>query len=207
MGKSTKDCRDVYYRKAKEEAFRARSAYKLLQINSEFSLFGPHIRRVVDLCAAPGSWSQVVASQLAGMPDALIVAVDLQEMAPIKGVIQLQGDIATQQTAEQILSYFRTGGDAGSKADLVICDGAPDVTGDHDTDEQLQMQLIMAALRTACNLLGEGGNFVTKIFRGPNVQWLNAQLLTLFDTVRLVKPESSREASIEHFAVCQGLKK
>jgi len=100
MGRSSKDKRDVYYRLAKEGGWRARSAFKLLQINEEFDLF-TGVKRVVDLCAAPGSWSQVLSRKLIeekraqneDTSDVKIVAVDLQAMAPLPGVIQLQGDI------------------------------------------------------------------------------------------------------------------
>ncbi|XP_060551075.1 putative tRNA (cytidine(32)/guanosine(34)-2'-O)-methyltransferase [Ruditapes philippinarum] len=96
MGKSSKDKRDVYYRLAKEEGWRARSAFKLLQINEDFDIF-TGVKKVVDLCAAPGSWSQVLARKLRGSDktddSVKIVAVDLQAMAPIPGVIQIQGDI------------------------------------------------------------------------------------------------------------------
>ncbi len=136
MGRSSKDKRDVYYRLAKEEGWRARSAFKLMHIDQEFNLINNHVNRVVDLCAAPGSWSQVLAKRLilereqADRDRAKIVAVDLQAMAPLPGVIQLQGDITKVSTAEKIVSYFE-----GDKADLVVCDGAPDVTGLHDMDE------------------------------------------------------------------------
>ena len=187
MGRSSKDKRDIYYRRAKEEGFRARSAFKLLQLDEEFDLFSG-VSRAVDLCAAPGSWSQVLASRLydgnhtrpspslscenaasdnsnveesatasypadadskessttitaLDVPPEKIVAVDLQEMAPIDGVRQLQGDITAVSTAEEIICHF-----SGAKADLVVCDGAPDVTGLHDIDEFVQAQLLLAAL-------------------------------------------------------------
>ena len=97
MGRSSKDKRDVYYRLAKEGGWRARSAFKLLQIDEQFKLF-ENVNRVVDLCAAPGSWSQVLSRKLIeerkeSTDDVKIVAVDLQAMAPLPGVIQLQGDI------------------------------------------------------------------------------------------------------------------
>ncbi|OMJ20369.1 putative tRNA (cytidine(32)/guanosine(34)-2'-O)-methyltransferase [Smittium culicis] len=123
MGKSSKDKRDVYYRLAKEEGWRARSAYKLLQIDEDFKIF-KGVEKVVDLCAAPGSWSQVLSSKLNSAESnnkAKIVAVDLQEMAPIEGVVQIQGDITKKSTVDQILSHFD-----GDKADMVISDGAPD---------------------------------------------------------------------------------
>ena len=105
MGHSSKDKRDVYYRLAKEGGWRARSAFKLLQIDEDFNLFSG-VNRVVDLCAAPGSWSQVLSRKLIeereGKDDVKIVAVDLQAMAPLPGVIQIQGDI----TKVRILVYL-----------------------------------------------------------------------------------------------------
>ncbi|KAK9001980.1 hypothetical protein V6N11_024673 [Hibiscus sabdariffa] len=111
MGKASRDKRDIYYRKAKEEGWRARSAFKLLQIDEEFNIF-EGVKRVVDLCAAPGSWSQVLsrklyltAKQSPALKDGelpLIVAIDLQPMAPIEGVIQVQGDITNARTVEVV---------------------------------------------------------------------------------------------------------
>lgn len=187
MGRTSKDKRDIYYRKAKEIGFRARSAFKLLQLDEEFDLFSGKksvgdsdcrvglmpcwvlgIERAVDLCAAPGSWSQVLSRKLypAGAPtvidekDVKIVAVDLQEMAPIPGVVQIQGDITSKATADRIIGYFK-----GQLADIVISDGAPDVTGLHDIDEYVQAQLMLAALNITLHVLREGGIFVAKIFR------------------------------------------
>lgn len=123
MGKSSKDKRDIYYRLAKENGWRARSAYKLLQIDEQFNIF-EGVTRAVDLCAAPGSWSQVLSEKLFGTdPSSKLVAIDLQTMAPLPGVHQLQGDITKLETAQDIIEYFE-----GSKADLVVCDGAPDGT-------------------------------------------------------------------------------
>ena len=129
---------DIYYRKAKEEGYRARSAYKLLQINDEFNIFEGVIR-AVDLCAAPGSWSQVLSNRLyasdeerKGAKELKVVSVDLQEMAPIDGVGIVQGDITTNETLEEVLKVFQ-----GNKAELVVSDGAPDVTGLHEIDQYL----------------------------------------------------------------------
>ena len=186
MGRSSKDKRDVYYRLAKEEGWRARSAFKLMQIDEEFHIF-KGVKKVVDLCAAPGSWSQVLAKKLeANKPesDVKIVAVDLQAMAPLPGVITLQGDITKLETAKKIVGYFE-----GETADLVVCDGAvsfvflilviqhfdftkssfqfcplyefqPDVTGLHDLDEYVQAQLLLAALNITTHVLKLGGNFI-----------------------------------------------
>jgi tRNA (cytidine32/guanosine34-2'-O)-methyltransferase len=143
----------------------------------------------VDLCAAPGSWSQVLIRQLE--PHSKIVAVDLQTMAPLPGVIQLQGDITKLSTAEAILSHFEN-----ETADLVVCDGAPDVTGLHDMDEYIQAQLLLAALNITTHLLRKGGTFVAKIFRGKDVTLLYAQLRVFFAKVTCAKPRSSRNSSI-----------
>jgi tRNA (cytidine32/guanosine34-2'-O)-methyltransferase len=205
MGKLSKDKRDVYYRKAKEDGWRARSAYKLLQLDEEFDLFSG-VTRAVDLCAAPGSWSQVLSRRLRGNAgsagDVTIVAVDLQEMAPIDGVRTIQGDITSDATIGEVLSTFREG-DVERLADLVVCDGAPDVTGMHDIDEYIQAQLLMSALNVSTRLLREGGAFVTKIFRGKDVTLLYAQLKIFFEHVVCAKPKSSRNSSVEAFAVCQ----
>ncbi len=201
MGKS-KDRRDIYYRRAKEEGYRARSAYKLLQVNEEFGLLDD-VKRAVDLCAAPGSWSQVLSKKLwkeeeDKKAETRIVAVDLQEMAPIEGVVQLQGDITSRDTAEQIISYF-----SGNLADTVISDGAPDVTGLHDIDEYLQAQLLLAALNIATFVLRPGGSFVAKMFRAKDTSLLYAQLRGFFTRVTIAKPKSSRNSSMEAFVVCQ----
>lgn len=221
MGRSSKDKRDIYYRQAKEEGWRARSAFKLLQLDEEFD-FIKGSRRVVDLCAAPGSWSQVLSRQLgtdraAGEgegssildgdasesadsgPPAKIVAIDLQAMAPLPGVIQMQGDITKESTANDIVKHFE-----GGMADLVVCDGAPDVTGLHDIDEYIQAQLLLAALNITTHVLRPGGTFVAKIFRGKDVTLLYSQLRVFFPRVTCAKPRSSRNSSIEAFVVCQG---
>ena len=244
MGRASKDKRDIYYRKAKEEGYRARSAYKLLQIDEEYNIFDG-VYRAVDLCAAPGSWSQVLSARLRfegklmrpkdfsnpkkvqeavlktdpaaastaddAAPAAAsssaavvaengprIVAVDLQEMAPIEGVKIVQGDITTVKTAEEVIS-----GLGGEKADIVVCDGAPDVTGLHELDEYVQHQLLLAALNITTFVLREGGDFVAKIFKGPNTPFLCAKSEIFFEEVMVVKPKSSRNASMEAFIVCR----
>lgn len=215
MGRASKDKRDIYYRKAKEEGWRARSAFKLLQIDEQFGIF-QDVRRAVDLCAAPGSWSQVLSRRLyqpttssaastsssssssSESQGALLVAVDLQDMEPIPGVVQYKGDITRQTTADWIINHFQ-----GELADLVVSDGAPDVTGMHDIDEYVQQQLILAALNIATHVLRPGGNFVAKIFRGKDVTLLYEQVSIFFERVHIVKPKSSRNSSIEAFVLGQ----
>ncbi|AQZ09479.1 TRM7 (YBR061C) [Zygosaccharomyces parabailii] len=207
MGKSSKDKRDLYYRKAKEQGYRARSAFKLLQLNEEFHfLDDPELKRVVDLCAAPGSWSQVLSRKLfpespdqIEIKDRQIVAVDLQSMSPIDHVTTIQADITHPKTLQRIMNQF-----GNHHADLVCSDGAPDVTGLHDLDEYVQQQLIMSALQLTVCVLKKGGTFIAKIFRGRDIDLIYAQLGYLFDHVTCAKPRSSRGSSLEAFIVCQG---
>ena len=104
-------------------------------------------------------------------------------MAPLPGVVQIQGDITKKTTAEKIVSHFE-----GEKADLVVCDGAPDVTGLHDIDEYIQAQLLLAALNITTHVLKLGGAFVAKIFRGKDVTLLYSQLRVFFPEVTVTKP-------------------
>ena len=255
MGKSSKDKRDAYYRLAKEEGWRARSAYKLLQLDEEFNLF-ENVTRVVDLCAAPGSWSQVLSRVLikgesfgrAGWEEkqqetrkhvlgldkngpgihqqndvrvgeekklnpregVRIVAIDLQPMSPLEGVTTMRADITHPSTIPLLLkaldpdTYDPKATSAIQRVDLVISDGAPDVTGLHDLDIYVQSQLLWAALNLALCVLKPGGKFVAKIFRGKDVDLLFAQLKIVFKRVRVAKPRSSRASSIEAFVVCEG---
>lgn len=159
------------------------------------------------LLKAPGSWSQVLSRELyktknsAESPQVKIVAVDLQKMAPLDGVIQIQGDITKYETAADIVSQFE-----GERADLVVCDGAPDVTGLHDIDEFIQAQLVLAALNITTHVLkiSPSSKFVAKIFRGKDVTLLFSQLKMFFAKVTISKPRSSRNSSIEAFIVCEG---
>lgn len=255
MGKSSKDKRDAYYRLAKEQGWRARSAFKLLQLDEEFNLFDD-VTRVVDLCAAPGSWSQVLSRVLikgekigrAGWEDkqareqialrshkpeeddtiatnhqqtehlssnkprkdVRIVSIDLQPMSPLEGITTLRADITHPSTIPLLLNaldpdtFNPNSVTASHPVDLVISDGAPDVTGLHDLDTYVQSQLIWAALNLALCVLKPGGKFVAKIFRGKDVDLLYAQLKIVFERVRVAKPRSSRASSVEAFVVCTG---
>ncbi|KAK7747354.1 tRNA (uridine-2'-O-)-methyltransferase trm7 [Cytospora paraplurivora] len=254
MGKSSKDKRDAYYRLAKEQGWRARSAFKLLQLDEEFNLF-EDVTRVVDLCAAPGSWSQVLSrvlikgekfgraawqdnetkfrqqmlrvfspkatadvktqeveaseDELRPRKDVKIVSIDLQPISPLPGIVTLRADITHPATVPLLLNALDPDYDSSSKSqqtshpvDLVLSDGAPDVTGLHDLDIYVQSQLLFAALNLALCVLKPGGKFVAKIFRGRNVDVLFAQLKLFFDRVVVAKPRSSRASSIEAFIVC-----
>ncbi|KAI0026016.1 FtsJ-like methyltransferase-domain-containing protein [Xylariomycetidae sp. FL0641] len=252
MGKSSKDKRDAYYRLAKEQGWRARSAFKLLQLDEEFDLFAD-VNRVVDLCAAPGSWSQVLSrvlikgekfgrtawedreakfrQQMLGLfaaaepqsipeprapaterkprDDVKIVSIDLQPISPLPGIVTLRADITHPATVPLLLRALDPDYDsktmnqqAAHPVDLVLSDGAPDVTGLHDLDIYVQSQLLFAALNLALCVLKPGGKFVAKIFRGKNVDVLYAQLKIFFEKVHVAKPRSSRASSVEAFIVC-----
>lgn len=130
-----------------------------------------------------------------------IVAVDIQTMAPIDGVTLIQGDITSSDTADKVIQHFK-----GLKAHLVVCDGAPDVTGQHDLDEFIQSQLLLAALNITTFILEESGTFLAKIFRGKDISLMISQFRLFFEQVQVVKPKSSRASSIEAFVVCQKFK-
>jgi tRNA (cytidine32/guanosine34-2'-O)-methyltransferase len=177
----------------------------LIQIDKEFNILD-NVSTVVDLCAAPGSWSQVLSRRLVAGSEhsdvCPIVAVDLQEMAPIEGVQCYQGDITSERVIDTIVSYF---GEEGS-VDLVVSDGAPDVSGLHDLDELLQNQLLQAAFTITTRLLKPGGTFLAKVFcTERQVEEDDFLLLdfyrTVFSRVLLWKPHSSREGSAEHFLI------
>lgn len=185
------------------------------------------VTHVVDLCAAPGSWSQVLSRRVgrprpkqagdsdtdaatgisghatteraAAAPERRIVAVDLQEMEPVPGVASFQGDITRRETAERVVELL-----GGRKAQLVVSDGAPDVTGLHDLDEHVQSQLLLAALAITTHVLAPGGSFVAKVFRGRDTSLLFGQFRAFFREVVIAKPKSSRNSSIESFVVCRG---
>ncbi|KAK4696897.1 tRNA (cytidine32/guanosine34-2'-O)-methyltransferase, partial [Lecanoromycetidae sp. Uapishka_2] len=249
MGKSSKDKRDAYYRLAKEQGWRARSAFKLIQIDEQFDLFNG-VSRVVDLCAAPGSWSQVLSrilikgesfgrraweekrrreqkiiegedlgeeelkeGELKPREGVKIVAVDLQPMASLEGITTLKGDITHPSTPPRILQALdpetykpdEGAGESGSNpVDLVLSDGAPDVTGLHDLDIYIQSQLLYSALNLAIRILKPGGKFVAKVFRGKDIDLIYAQLRCFFTSVHCAKPRSSRASSLEAFVVCEG---
>ncbi|ODN88098.1 CAMK protein kinase [Cryptococcus wingfieldii CBS 7118] len=179
--KSSIDHRDVYYRKAKSAGYRARSAYKLLHLSEEFDLF-TGVETAVDLCAAPGSWTQVLGNELKpsgkGEAGRKVVSVDLQTMAPLPNITILQTDITLPSTIPLVLDAL-----GGRKADLVVCDGAPDVTGVHDLDAYLHSQLLLAALTLSLTLLAPHATLIFKIFLSPldpKAEFLASQLRCFF---------------------------
>lgn len=182
--------------KKKKGELRARSSFKLMDIDDEYDIISG-ATRILDLCAAPGSWSQVLRARASCQ--AIVVAVDLQPMVPIDNVKILQGDITTKETTDSVVECFKN-----EKADLVVCDGAPEVTGLHDLDEHVHADLLAAALGICVRLLEPGASFVAKIFRSSDAALLRAQLRIFFDRVDVFKPKSSRDRSVEAFVICRG---
>lgn len=202
--------RDVYYRKAKEEGFRARSVYKLKEINDNYKIFEGACK-IIDLCAAPGSWSQMVRILTKSNPEAKIVSVDIQEIVPIEGVNIVKGDITKQETISNILKHFNN-----EKVDIIIFDGAPDVTGLIEIDIYMQVQLIIFSLVICLKVLKRGGKFVAKIFKEEGKSnnhnskskvksdFYYDKLKFLFENVYFFKPASSRNTSHETYVICEG---
>lgn len=188
---------DRFFQQAKAEGYRARSAYKLLQIQEKFRL----IRRgdvVVDLGAAPGSWSQVIAN-LVG-PKGRIIAVDLQAMEALDGVTQLQGDMTDLLVQDAIIEA------AGGPVDVVVSDAAPSTTGVKLRDHVLCMELARAALTVAYALLKPGGGLVIKVFQGEDLPAVIHDVKMAFHPVKIHKPEASRKESWEQFIIARGYK-
>jgi len=189
--------KDQYFRKAKAEGYRARSAYKLIQIQEKFRV----IRRgdrVVDLGAAPGSWSQVVSGLIG--PKGRIIAVDLQEIEPLPGVVTLQGDMTDADVQARIVEL------AGGPVNVVLSDAAPSTTGIKLRDHVLSIELGHAALAVAKRLLTPGGALVIKVFEGEDLPGLIREVKLAFHPVKLHTPDATRNESWETFIVARGYK-
>ena len=187
-----KEYRDHYFLKAKRENYPARSVYKLKELDAKFRLLKPGMK-VLDLGAAPGSWSLGVAEKVGSK--GLVLACDIQstETAFPPQVLFMQEDVFQRSAAcEAKLAEL-------GPFDLVISDMAPRTTGTRFTDQARSLELTLEALAVACLHLKQGGNFVVKIFMGPDIQDLLTPMRKAFSSVKSFKPKSSRAESKETF--------
>ena len=195
MAKSSKEwlrrhVSDPYVRKARQEGYRSRAAYKLLELDQKHSLFKPGMT-VLDLGAAPGGWSQVAAQKV--KPGGQVIAIDVLEMAPISGVTTLRGDFRTLSIENPV--------------DVVLSDVSPNLSGIPNVDQARLLELALAAIELCAKVLKRDGVFVVKAFHGEAFDELRERLGAVFQKVKVVKPSASRGESAETYAVARGLRR
>ena len=187
---------DPYVKRAREEGWRSRAAFKLEEIQRTDRLLRPGIT-VVDLGAAPGGWSQYAARLLAGK--GRVVALDVLEMPALPGVEFIQGDFTEPDVLERLEAAL-----GGDRVDLVMSDMAPNMMGISDVDHDRSMYLVDLAVEFASKTLRPGGDLLMKVLQGREFQPLLARLRKEFDTVKLRKPGASRARSSEVYVLARG---
>jgi len=191
-----KQKRDIYVRQSQVDGYRARSAYKLIEIDEKFKIFKNGIS-VIDLGASPGSWSQYISRTV---KSGRLVSIDLKGMEEIENTIQIKGDFTDLESQEKIKALFK------SKVDVVVSDMAVNTTGIKDIDAIYTGELAMEAMNFTKEMLVKEGRFVSKIFLGSSFNEIVALGKKLFKEVKVFKPKSSRKESKESFIICKILR-
>ena len=191
-----KQRRDAYVKQSKIDGYRARSAYKLIEIDEKFKIFKGGIS-VIDIGAAPGSWSQY-ATKVA--KSGRLISIDLKEMEPIGNTVQIHGDFTEEKTQDEIKKHIN------NKVDVVMSDMAVNTTGIKNIDSIQTGELCKEAMFFAKDILNDNGYFVSKIFMGGTFNEIVAEGKKYFKEVKVFKPKSSRKDSKESFIICQKLR-
>ena len=191
-----KQRRDIYVRQSKVDGYRARSAYKLMEIDEKFKIFKGGMS-IVDIGAAPGSWSQYA---IKAAKSGRLISIDLKKMEPIGNSIQIQGDFTEPNTQNEIKQHLN------GKADVIMSDMAIDTTGIKNIDSIQTGELCKEAMVFAKDLLNENGYFISKIFMGGTFNEIVAEGKKYFKEVKVFKPKSSRKDSKESFIICKKLR-
>ena len=191
-----KQRRDIYVRKSKVDGYRARSAYKLIEIDEKFKIFKNGIS-VIDLGAAPGSWSQYSSKKI---KNGRVVSIDLKEMEEIEKTKQLKADFTNEKSKEKIKKLFN------SKVDIVLSDMAVNTTGIKNIDAIYTGELCLEAMMFSKEILINKGIFVSKIFMGETFNEIIVTAKSIFKNIKVFKPKSSRKDSKESFIICKNLR-
>ena len=191
-----KQRRDTYVRQSKVDGYRARSAYKLKEIDEKFRIFKGGMS-VVDIGAAPGSWTQYVAKVV---KSGKIISIDLKEMESIENTLQIQGDFTSVDTQHQIKQYLK------KKPDVVMSDMAVNTTGIKNIDSIQTGELCKEAMVFSKDVISEKGFFISKIFMGSTFNEIVALGKKIFKEVKVFKPKSSRKDSKESFIICNKIR-
>ena len=191
-----KQKRDIYVRKSKIEGYRSRAVYKLQEIEEKYKLIKNGMS-VVDLGAAPGSWSEYISRKY---KNTRLVSIDLKEMEPIENTLQIKGDFTDETNQKKILDHFK------DKIDLVVSDMAVNTTGNKNVDSLVTGELSMEAMHFSLKTLKKNGVFISKIFMGSSFNEIVEHAKKHFEEFHVYKPPSSRKESKESFIICKNLR-
>ena len=191
-----KQRRDIYVRQSKVDGYRARSAYKLIEIDEKFKIFKGGLS-VIDIGAAPGSWSQYA---LKAAKSGKLISIDLKKMEPIGNSVQIQGDFTEEKTQEEIKKHIN------GKVDVVMSDMAVNTTGIKDIDSIQTGELCKDSMVFSKEVIKKQGFFISKIFMGSTFNEIVALGKKIFRDVKVFKPKSSRKDSKESFIICKNIR-